>query len=277
MPPRVFAIVMLAAVLHASWNALVKSAPDKLMGTILVAAGTGCVAAVVLPFLSALARSSWPFLAGSILLQIAYFVLVARTYQVSDMSLTYPLMRGTAPMLVALTAGFVLQERLSALAWAGVGLICAGILLALLSNRGGPRRGVGLALANAVIIATYTLIDAVGARRSGSAVAYSLWLFLGAAIPMLGWAVGRRRSIFSAYAARYWRQGLAGGIGATASYGLALWAMTVAPVALVAALRETSIAAGTLIAATALKERVAPVRWLSAAVIVAGACALRLA
>jgi drug/metabolite transporter (DMT)-like permease len=277
MPPFVFAVVLLAAVLHASWNAIVKSAPDKLMGTILVAVGTGIVAAIVLPFLPPLARPSWPFLAASIGLQIAYFVMVARTYQVADMSLAYPLMRGTAPMLVALTAGMVLHEHLAALAWLGVGLICAGILLALFASRAASRRGVGLALANAAIIATYTLIDAVGARRSESAVAYSLGLFLGAAIPMLAWALSRRRSLFIAYATRYWRQGLAGGIGATASYGLALWAMTVAPVALVAALRETSIAAGTLLAATVLKERVDPVRWLSAAVIVAGACALRLA
>jgi drug/metabolite transporter (DMT)-like permease len=277
MPLIVFAIVMFAALLHASWNAIVKSGGDKFLTTIMVTASASGLSAALLPFLTRPAPASWPYAAASALFQIVYFLLVARTYQVADMSQTYPLMRGTAPLIVALVSVLQMGVVLSPIAWTGVLAICLGILSIALGNRLKERRGVYLALVNALVIAGYTLIDGVGVRRSGAPAAYTLWVFLLTGLPLTLWAISARRIEFSAYFRGHWRLGLAGGVGTTASYGLALWAMTVAPVAIVAAMRETSILFGTLIAALVLRESVGPRRLISACIIACGAAILRLA
>ena len=277
MPLIVFAIVMFAALLHASWNAIVKSGRDKFLTTITVTASASGLSAALLPFLTTPAPASWPYAAASALLQIVYFLLIARTYQVADMSQTYPLMRGTAPLIVALVSVFRMGVVLSPIAWAGVLGICLGIFSIALGNRLKERKGVYLALVNALVIAGYTLLDGIGVRRSGAPAAYTLWVFLLTGLPLTLWAISVRRAEFSAYFRRHWRLGLAGGVGTTASYGLALWAMTVAPVAIVAAMRETSILFGTLIAAFVLREPVGPRRLISACIIACGAAILRLA
>lgn len=278
MSATVFLVVLCGAALHASWNAIVKAGPDKLLTTVLVAAASGIVAAAALPFLPAPARESWPFLAVSAAVQVLYFALVAGAYAATDMSRAYPLMRGAAPALVALAGAALLGERLAPAAWAGVALISGGVFAMTFAAGGtASRRGTVLALANAGVIASYTLIDGIGVRRSGAAVSYAMWLFLLNALPLVGWALLTRRPAFLAYAGRWWRLGLAGGVGNLGSYGLALWAMTQAPVAIVAALRETAILFGLAIAGLVLRERVGPARMAAAAVIVLGAVALRLA
>jgi len=277
MSTWVFAVVLSGALLHATWNAIVKSADDKFLTTIMVTAAAALIAAVVLPFLNVPARASWPYIGASMVLQVAYFVLVARTYQIADMSLTYPLMRGTAPFLVALVTVFRLGDPLSSVAWCGVMGICVGVFsMALGSNLRQPR-GIYLALLNALVIAGYTLVDGLGVRLSGAPAAYTLWIFLVTGVPFTVWAIAARGASFVPYVTRYWRLGLAGGIGTTASYGLALWAMTVAPVAVVAALRETSILFGTLIAGLVLKEPIGVRRIVPACIIAASAAVLRLA
>ncbi|WP_245357260.1 EamA family transporter [Stenotrophomonas rhizophila] len=130
MSPYLFCAVLLAGLLHASWNAIVKRGSDTLFTTILVTGSAALIAALCLPFVTAPHPRSWPWLAGSTVLQAGYYLLVARTYRVTDMSAAYPLMRGCAPILVALVGGAVLGERLPGLAWAGIGLICFGILSA---------------------------------------------------------------------------------------------------------------------------------------------------
>ena len=277
MSLTVFAVVMSAALLHASWNAIVKSAGDKFLTTVMVTTSASALSAVLLPFLAAPAPASWPYAAVSAIFQIAYFLLVARTYQISDMSQAYPLMRGTAPLIVALVSEFQMGDVLSPTAWAGVIAICVGIFSIALGNKVNDRRGVSLALLNALVIAGYTLIDGLGVRRSGAPAAYTLWVFLLTGLPLALWAASARRSVFFPYFRRHWRFGLAGGVGTTASYGLALWAMTVAPIAVVAALRETSILFGTLIAGLVLREHVGARRLISAGIIACGAAALRLA
>lgn len=278
MPIAVFATVLFAAALHAAWNAIVKGADDKLLTTVLVAAGGVLIAVTALPFLPQPALASWPFIAGSTGFQAVYLVLVARTYRHADMSQAYPLMRGTAPLLVALASGLFLGAPLSAGGWLGVGVICAGILaLAVGGLRGGGRAGVVAALLNAVVIASYTLIDGAGVRRSGSPAAYVLWLNLFSGAPLVVWALIARRRALATYARRHWAAGLAGAVGTTASYGLALWAMTQAPVPVVAALRETSIVFGVAISGLLLRERVGPERIMAACAIAAGAAILRLA
>jgi drug/metabolite transporter (DMT)-like permease len=277
MPIKVFAVVMLAALLHASWNAIVKSAPDKFLTTIMVTTAGAGLSAVLIPFLTEPTSSSFPYAIASSLLQIIYFLLVARTYQVADMSQAYPLMRGTAPLIVAIVSAFQMNDALSLFAWIGVLAICLGVFIIALGSGRNDRKGIRLALLNALVIAGYTLIDGLGVRKSGAPAAYTLWVFLLTGIPLALWAVTAGRSKFVPYFGRHWRLGLAGGIGTTASYGLALWAMTVAPIAVVAALRETSILFATLIAGFVLREPIGPRRVISACVIAGGAAILRLA
>lgn len=278
MELSVFTIVILAAALHAAWNAIVKGGGDTLLTTVLVTGAAALLAIVSLPFLASPARESWPFIAASALFQIVYFVLVARAYRVADMSLTYPLMRGTAPLLVALASVMWLSEPLSAYAWLGLGVICGGILsMAGAIPRGANKAGVVLALGNAIVIAGYTLIDGVGVRKSGAPAAYTLWIFLLSGSTLVAWALTSRREYFGSYMDRNWHLGLIGGAGTIGSYGLALWAMTVAPVAVVAALRETSILFGTAISALVLHERVGRARIAGVCIIAAGAILLRLA
>lgn len=273
MSLSLFCIVLFAALLHASWNAIVKRGTDTLLTTILVTGSAAVIAAIGLPFLPAPAAQSWPWLAASTLLQVGYYVLVARTYQLTDMSASYPLMRGCAPILVALVSTLFLGERLAWIAWAGIALICLGILC---MTRGLPRQHAWLPLLNAGVIATYTLVDAWGARHSGAAVSYTLWLFLLSGLPLPLWALCTRAGALRDYARRNWGYGLVGGFGTLISYGLALWAMTVAPVAMISALRETSILFGILISAWILHERVTRQRWIAAGLIVLGAVVLRI-
>ena len=277
MTLAVFSIVLLAAALHATWNAVVKGGGDTLMTTVLVAGSAALIAVVALPFLPAPARASWLFIAASSVLQIGYFVLIARIYRLSDMSQTYPLMRGTAPLLVAIASAWFLGAPLAPLAWLGVAAICAGIVSMAATRRAGQGKGVSLALLNAMVIAGYTLIDGAGVRRSGAPAAYTLWLFLLTGAPLVAWALVARRRGFLGYIATNWRLGLVGGFGAAASYGLALWAMTLAPVPVVAALRETSIVFATAISGLVLKEKLGPARIAGALIIAAGAAVLRLA
>lgn len=278
MPLSVFLAVMLGAALHASWNAIVKGGTDKLMTTVFVAAGSAVVGAVAAPFLAVPDPASWPYLAASTCVQTLYFVLVAIAYRAVDMSLAYPLMRGVAPALVAGAGAAWLGERLSPGAWAGIALVCAGVLATALSARAhASRTGVAVALLNACVIATYTLIDGAGVRLSGAPVAYACWLFVLNGLPLVGWALVARRRDLLAYARRNLGLGLAGGFCNVGSYGLALWAMTGAPVAVVAALRETSILFGLAIAGLILREPIGPRRLAAAALIALGAVGLRLA
>ena len=273
----VFAVVLLAALLHASWNAIVKGASDKLLTTVLVAAGSAVIAIAALPFLPQPTLESLPYLGVSAILQLGAYLLLARAYRGADMSQIYPLMRGTAPILVALAGTFALGDHLPPVAWIGVVLICAGVLSLALGARETGMAGVRLALPSALVIAAYTLIDGVGVRLSQAAIAYNLWLCLLTGAPLLAWALARRRAEFLAYARANAFYGAVGGFGTLAAYGLALWAMTKAPVAAVAALRETSILFAAAIAAVFLRERMTPVRILACVIIAAGAAVLRLA
>ncbi len=274
MSLSIFCLVLFAALMHAGWNAIIKGAADKLMTTVLVSGFAALIAAIALPFLPAPAAASWPFLVVSPLLQALYFALVARCYHVSDMSQAYPLMRGAAPLLVAVAGVLWMGEHLRLIAWAGIGAVCLGVLAMALGS--GRLHHVALPLSNAAVIAGYTLLDAAGARRAGSALSYTLWLFLLTALPLLAWALLSQRARFIAQLQQNATRGLAGGIGTLLSYSLALWAMTQAPVALVAALRESAILFGLAISALVLKEQPPRRRLVAAGIIALGVVALRL-
>ena len=279
MPTEVMLVVLFAAALHATWNALVKSGDDKLVDTALITAGAAVLAAACLPFLPPPAQACWPYLAASVAIHILYFALVAAAYRAGDMSFAYPLMRGAGPLIVAVLSAAVIGERLSAPAWAGVLLICGGVLgLALAYRRpqGSILEPMAFALGNAMVIALYTFVDGVGARLSGQAFAYTFWMFLLTAPFLVIWPAITRFPALRAQVAARWRLGLIGGGCTLGSYALALWAMTKAPIAPVAALRETSILFGMAIAALLLKERFGWSRTLAAATIALGTITLRL-
>jgi len=276
MPTHVMLLVLLGALLHASWNAMVKSGDDKLSETGLIAGGASLVSLLALPFVPLPATASWPWLVASIAIHQLYYALVAAAYRAGDMGHTYPLMRGTAPLLVALVSAPLLGETLSAHAWIGVMLICGGILLLALHRHAAPRATL-MALANALVIALYTLVDGTGTRLSGNAVSYVLWLTLLEAFPLLIWLWLRDGKRFQRQLRQRGAIALIGGTCAIGSYGFALWAMTQAPVATVAALRETSVLFAVAISMLVLREAGGSRRIAAGLLVVAGAITLRLA
>lgn len=274
MSLSVFVIVMAAAAMHAGWNALIKGASDTLVLAVAICIAASVMAALSLPFVPQPAPESWPFIGLSVALQTVYYLLVAAAYDRADMSLAYPVMRGAAPMIVAVVSASLLSEHLTPMAWAGVALISGGILsLAALAR---SRRGLGFAALNALVIAAYTLSDGHGVRLSGAAVGYTLWIFLLTAPPVVAVSALRRGPGLVAACVAEWRRATLGGIGTMLSYGAALWAMTTAPVAMVAALRETSILFATLISVLILHETVGRARWVAVGLVALGAGALRL-
>jgi drug/metabolite transporter (DMT)-like permease len=266
--------VLAGALLHASWNALVKGSADKELDTCAVAAGAGAVALVALPFLAPPAAASWPWLAASAAVHILYFAFLARAYRYGDLSYAYPIMRGGGPLIVAATAAFVFLESLKTSQWLGVLLICSGILA--FASGAHDRRATLFAAANAVVIAAYTLIDAEGARASAAPVAYTLWFFAANALLIVAMGTARRGSAVALYLRRNWLRALVGGACSVGSYAVALWAMTRAPVALVAVLRETSVIFGAILAAAVLHEKLTRRRLIATGAVLAGLVALRL-
>jgi drug/metabolite transporter (DMT)-like permease len=278
--PGVIGDVLLGALLHAGWNAIVKSGTDKLLDTVLVASGTAVIGATVLAFVSLPDAGSWPYIAGSAAIHVVYFLLVASAYRLGDMSYAYPLMRGSAPLVLALFSAALFGERLTAAGWAGVVLICGGVLALAIVCRDPARTAAeptAFALANALVIAAYTSVDGLGVRLSGDPAAYTVSVFVLDVPPLVLWALWRRpaRQVLRHVRTR-WAWGLAGGAATLTSYGLSLWAMTQAPIAAVAALRETSVLFGVVIAGALLGERFGPLRYAAAATIVVGTVALRL-
>lgn len=277
MSLTVFEIVLVAAVLHASWNAIVKAGKNTVLTMVLVTASAALWAIVLLPVLPSPSPESWPYIALSAALQIVYFALVARIYRIADMSQTYPIMRGAAPLIVALAGTLFLDEALSSPAWLGVCIICSGILIMLWSGGQKSREGLILALLNALVISGYTLVDGIGVRLSAAPASYTLWIFLITGASIGCWATLTQWSQTRHYLRLNWHLGAVGGLGTLVSYGLALYAMTQAPVAVVAALRETSILFSAVISWLILKEHITVVRCVSVCVIAIGAITLRLA
>jgi drug/metabolite transporter (DMT)-like permease len=268
----VLLLVLLGALLHASWNLLVKSGRDTRITTAGVYISAGLLAGLALPFLPVPHPASWPYLAASTVLEVIYGVLLAAAYRVGDLSHTYPLMRGTAPLLVAIGSGTLIGEQLSRGVWIGVALVSGGILSMFFDARlrGHSAAATRLALLNGFMIAAYTTIDGLGVRVSGNPIAFSLWLFLLVALPWLIWATARSRAPRWEKLRRQLPTAILGGACSLASYTLALWAMTRAPVAAVAAVRETSILFGTALGVVILHERITTVRVLAVVAIALG-------
>ena len=267
--------VLGAALLHASWNVLLKSGEDKELETLAIAAGSGVVALVAALFLPPPAAASWPWLVGSAVVHILYFIFLAGAYRWGELSYTYPVMRGGGPMIVALFGAVALGEVLPLRETLGVALICVGIL-AFASGRH-DRRATAYAIANAVVIALYTLIDGQGARASGAPVSYTLWFFAANGIVFVLYSVARGRgAAMAGYFRTRWPRALFGGALAVGAYGIALWAMTRAPIALVAVLRETSVIFAAVLSAIFLREKMTRRRLAATGAVLLGLIALRI-
>lgn len=279
--------VLCGAALHAGWNALVKSAGDKTLDTALVHV-CGSVVALPLALWAGLpAAPAWPFIAASMLIHVGYYLALAGALEHGELGMTYPIMRGVAPLLVALGSHAVVGEAPSGAAWAGIAGITLGVALVGLAHPGQAlhhRKALAFAFANAAIIAAYTLVDGLGVRTEvaagGDALRYVLWLFALNGWPYALLVVARRGRAgwpaLVAYAGRRWPLAAVGGVASMGSYAIALWAMTKAPVASVAALRETSVLFAALLGTWLLKERFGAQRALGTLVVVAGVMALRL-
>jgi drug/metabolite transporter (DMT)-like permease len=225
------------------------------------------------------AAESVPWLAGSAVVHILYFILLAGAYRWGDISFTYPIMRGGGPVMVAVAGAAAFGEVLTWTQTAGVIFICAGILsfaIVRVADAHAFRKALGFALGNAAVIAAYTLIDAKGARASGSPVAYTMWFFVANGVFIYLYGGLRRGKEVPRYLAANWKRMAVGAVCTTGSYAVALWAMTRAPVALVACLRETSVIFVALIGAFFLRERFTGRKAFATLCVLAGLVSLRL-
>ncbi|HEX7250688.1 MAG TPA: EamA family transporter [Burkholderiales bacterium] len=266
--------VLGAALLHAGWNVMLKSSADKQLDTVAISVGAGLVGLAIAVWLPWPARESWPWLAGSALVHILYFLFLAGAYRWGDLSYAYPIMRGGGPVCVALAGSFVFGEVLPFWPTLGIALVCAGII-AFASGKADPR-ATGFALGNALVIGAYTMIDAKGARLSGSPVAYAMWFFVANGILIYAWHGLRRGAEVPRYLARNWMRLIGGATLTAGSYGVALWAMTRAPVALVAALRETAVLFGAFFSVLFLGEKVTRRRLAATGAVLLGLVALKI-
>jgi phosphonate utilization associated putative membrane protein len=278
--------VLFGAMLHASWNALIKSGKDKAVDTALVHFLGALVALPFMLWVGPPPVSAWPYIGLSLVIHIGYYIALVGAYQHGELGLTYPIMRGFAPLLVALASGALIGEAPTLAAWLGIIGIAAGVGLVGLAHPGEAlhhRKALAFAFANAGIIALYTVVDGRGVRASVvsdlGALRYVLMLFVldGIAYPLLVWArrSPTQRTEIVAYARKRWPVAALGGSASIGSYAIALWAMTRAPIASVAALRETSVLFAAVLGTLLLKERFGLQRAIGTGVIVTGVMALR--
>ncbi|HEX8241803.1 MAG TPA: EamA family transporter [Allosphingosinicella sp.] len=274
MSAAVFLAVLFAALLHAGWNALVKTGLDRFSSILFLGLVQAGIALVLLPFFGLPPRAAWPWVLAGSALHSGYKLALIRAYGHGDLSQVYPLSRGTAPLIVAGIGALFLGEAMDAARTVAVSAIAFGIML--MAGKGGlSRAGLGWALVTASFTAAYTLADGVGARVAGSASAFILSMIVIDGLIMLAYGLAARGRAGLVALLPAWRGGVAAGAMSLGSYWIAVWAFTQAPLAMVAALRETSVLFAMLIAALWLKERPAARRWVAAGLILGGVVLMR--
>jgi drug/metabolite transporter (DMT)-like permease len=276
---KVFIAVLLAAAMHAGWNAMLKVELDRLRSMLLLTFAMSGFGIAMLAVVDWPAAPALPYVIASAIIHSGYKLVMVKAYQMGDLSQVYPLARGTAPLLTTLAAFYFVGETLSPLMLAGVGMILSGIYV--LGIHGGHRSAamnrpaVVFALGTSLFITAYTIVDGLGVRLSQSAAGYTAATFVGDGVLfsaiVLSW---RGRTVLHGLGANWHKGAIAGGLS-FGSYWVALWAMTAAPIAAVAALRETSILFALMLGSLWLKETMTPQRIAAAVLIVAGAGALR--
>ncbi len=277
MTASVFFAVLLAALLHAGWNAWVKGGRDGFTAILLLSIGQSVIAGAALLLVGLPPVAAVPWVIASALLHCGYKAFLINAYEHGELSQIYPIARGTAPLIVAVAGFLFLAEPLPPERLAAVAAIGGGILLLAVGSPNARlgRRGLLLGLGTAAFTASYSIVDGLGARLAGDASAFIMAAVALDGLLMLSWArLAGRRLTFPAVRAG-WRQGLAAGGVSVGAYWIVVWAFTQAPLALVAALRETSVLFAMLIAAVLLRERVGLRRWTAAGLIVSGVALMR--
>lgn len=273
-------LVVLAALLHASWNALLHGNRDRYLSMAWMSIAIATVSALVVLVVPWPTQAAWPYIVASGLVHIVYNMSLVRSFQSNDLAIAYPIARGSSPLLVTLGAGLFAHEAIQPLHVLGIAMISAGLLTLALQGRRVSRSGILAALSTGAMIALYTVIDGMGVRlNNGQALAYTAWMFMFywftpvLFVAMRGFAVLLRplqtapMSIGSS---------LAGGMVSIAAYGIVIWAMQSGAMGAVSALRETSVVFAALIGRFFLRESVSGKRWLACVVVAAGAICLGL-
>jgi drug/metabolite transporter (DMT)-like permease len=273
MSPIITLIVLAAAVMHASWNALIKAGNDKVVMQCLVMFFAGVPCLPFLLFIPLPAPASWPFLALSLAVHGVYYVTLVNAYRFGALSQVYPIARGAAPLMIALGAWAFADEQMSVLEWAGVIVASAGIM-SLAAPGKLPReeelKAIGFALATSITIALYSLADGIGVRRAGESMSYILWLLALDAFPVMVVGLWLRRGRIVESFRPPMKRAIVGGLLSALGYGIVIWAMGRAPLAHVSALRETSVILAAVIGTALLGEPFGRRRILAAVLVAAG-------
>jgi drug/metabolite transporter (DMT)-like permease len=280
LEPHLIAIVLFAALMHASWNALVKVSGDRFF-TMATLMGTGTV--ILIPavfYVDWPSAEAWPFLLASSLLHIGYFGVLIFSYRHGDLSAVYPVARGSSPILIAVGAYFFAAQTLSVGAAVGLAVASGGMCL-FAFEKGLPTRHLMKPLIMALMvggfIAAYTVVDGLGLRHSPSAFSYIAWLSFLDGIPLMAWAIIFQGEAFKAYVRTDGRKAMVGGVFSLGAYALVLYVLSIGSMAHVSALRETSVLFAVVLGAITLKESFGPIRWIAAIAIVAGVITMHIA
>ncbi|MCO6392856.1 EamA family transporter [Aliihoeflea aestuarii] len=279
MSLAVISIVLASAMMHAGWNAVLRFRGDRVALMTMLAAMSALIALPGLFFVDFPRAEAWPWLALSVALHVGYNVFLANAYAYGELGKIYPLARGTAPMLTLGASIFLLGEDISPLAT--LGILVLGLGIVTLSLDGGLKalkaspRGIVFAFITSVFIAGYTMSDGIGARAAQDAHSYVLWLFVLDGIPLLLWALVRQGRATGQMIAQNWKAGFVAGALSLGAYWIAIWGFTVAPIALVAALRETSVIFAVIIGVVFLGEKMRGYRILAIGIVLAGLVLMR--
>jgi drug/metabolite transporter (DMT)-like permease len=273
-------LVLFAALLHASWNAMLHGNRDRFLSMTWMSIAIAAVSTVVVVFTPWPARAAWPYIVASGLVHIVYNMSLVRAYRRSDLAQAYPIARGSSPLLVTLGAAIFAHEAIGPLHAFGIVMISGGIIAIALQGSHVSRASALAALTTGATIALYTVIDGIGVRLSnGEALTYTAWMFLFYwLMPVLFVA---RRGLAALWipvrtAPRAIGSSLAGGLVSIAAYGIVIWAMQSGAMGAVSALRETSVVFAVLIGRVFLREAVSGKRWLACVIVAAGAVCLGL-
>lgn len=278
MTAFVFVAVLIAALLHACWNAIIKFGDDKLQGMVLLSVAHGLIGLMLIAIFPIPSKESWWLLAGSVLFHLMYKTFLTFAYMRGDLSRVYPIARGTAPMIVLVISLIALSDVMLASQIFGIVLVGLGIMLMAwgVFAHGEERALVPYALLAAVGTAGYSLFDGLGARVSGSVSGYIGWLFFLDAFLFTVGGVAIKGHAVLPKSVKIWMLGLIAGVCSVAAYWIAVWAMTLAPIALVTALREVSVLFAVLIGVLFFKDKAMVGKIFAGLMIVAGVIAIRL-
>lgn len=276
---EIAAIVLFAAALHAGWNALIKIRGDRLIAMAVVTLAGSVVSLIALPFVEAPNPASWAPLGLAILLHTGYHLFLPLAYDHGDLGKVYPIARGSAPLLVTIGAFFVAGEALTPFALIGVLCLASGVMALTFEKGRGIRhnpKAVGYALLTGIFIASYTLVDGVGVRQAGSVLGFAVWLTIGDGLLTFLLVLFWRGQETFVVAKNHLGTGFLGGVMQVGAYWIIIWALALAPMAMVSALRETSVLMAAVLSTFVLKEGLGVWRLVSAGLVTLGFIATHL-